>query len=199
MVWQIGTGYFGCRTQEGDFSDARFKATAAKEQIKMIEIKLSQGAKPGHGGILPADKNSSEIAKIRGVEPHTRVDSPPTHTAFASPLEMMPFIQRLRDLSGGKPVGFKICIRRGSEFVAICKAMVETGIKPDFITVDGGEGGTGAAPLEYTNSVGTPLKDALAFAVDCLMGFDLIKRHSADRRWKNLDRLPHHQESSNRR
>ena len=173
LCWQVGTGYFGCRTQGGGFSDARFKETAAKEAVKMIEIKLSQGAKPGHGGILPADKNSPEIAKIRGVEPHTRVDSPPTHTTFTSPFEMMQFIQRLRDLSGGKPVGFKICIGRGSEFVAICKAMVETGIKPDFITVDGGEGGTGAAPLEYTNSVGMPLRDALAFAVDCLMGFDL--------------------------
>lgn len=175
LIWQIGTGYFGCRTPEETFYDRLYKETAGNPQIKMIEIKLSQGAKPGHGGILPAVKNSPEIAKIRGVSPHTRVDSPPTHTAFKTPIEMMQFIQRLRDLSGGKPVGFKLCIGRKSEFVGLCKAMVETGIKPDFITVDGGEGGTGAAPLEYTNSVGMPLKEGLAFAVDCLMGFDLKK------------------------
>jgi len=175
LCWQVGTGYFGCRDKSGGFSDARFKETAIKTAVKMIEIKLSQGAKPGHGGILPADKNSLEIAQIRGVKPHTQVDSPPTHTAFSSPIEMMQFVQRLRELSGGKPVGFKLCLGRQSEFVAICKAIIETGIRPDFITVDGGEGGTGAAPLEYSNSVGMPLKEALAFVVDCLTGFDLKK------------------------
>ncbi len=141
----------------------------------MIEIKLSQGAKPGHGGILPADKNTREIAEIRGVLPHTRIDSPPVHSCFSTPIEMMDFKQKLRMLSTGKPIGFKICIGRRSEFASICKAMLETGIKPDFITVDGGEGGTGAAPLEYTNSVGTPLRDGLAFVIDILMGFDLKK------------------------
>jgi len=173
LCWQIGTGYFGCRNKEGFFSEDLFKNTAILENIKMIEIKLSQGAKPGHGGILPADKNTPEIAKIRGVVPYTRVDSPPTHTAFSTPIELMHFIFKLRGLSGGKPVGFKLCIGRRSEFVAICKAMVETGIHLDFITVDDGEGGTGAAPLEYTNSVGSPLRDGLPFVIDCLMGFDL--------------------------
>ena len=129
----------------------------------MIEIKLSQGAKPGHGGLLPADKNTNEIARIRLVEPGTQVDSPPSHSAFDTPIEMMHFVKQLRELSGGKPVGFKLCIGRASEFVAVCKAMVETGIKPDFITVDGGEGGTGAAPLEFSNSVGMPLREALSF------------------------------------
>ena len=141
----------------------------------MIEIKLSQGAKPGHGGILPAIKNTQEIADARGVQAGTMVASPPAHTAFSTPVQFMHFIARLRDLSGGKPVGFKLCVGRESEVVALCKAMVETGIKPDFITVDGGEGGTGAAPLEFSNSVGMPLRDGLAFVCDCLSGFDLKK------------------------
>lgn len=175
LIWQIGTGYFGCRDKNGRFSDRFFQEKAVLENVKMIEIKLSQGAKPGHGGILPSAKNTPEIAEIRGVEPYTVVDSPPTHSAFSSPVEMMEFIQKLRELSGGKPVGIKLCLGRKSEFVALCKAMVLTGIKPDFITVDGGEGGTGAAPLEYTNSVGTPLREGLAFVIDCLTGFDLKK------------------------
>ena len=175
LVWQIGTGYFGCRNDKGEFDPEHFAATAQKPQIKMIELKLSQGAKPGHGGILPADKNTQEIARIRLVEPHTQVNSPPGHSAFSTPLEMMHFIARLRSLSGGKPVGFKLCIGRTSEFIALCKAMRETGIAPDFITVDGGEGGTGAAPLEYSNSVGMPLHEALAFVSDALVGFDLRK------------------------
>jgi len=173
LCWQIGTGYFGCRSQDGSFSKDLFKEVSGRDNIKMIEIKLSQGAKPGHGGILPADKNTPEIAKIRGVNPYTLVLSPPAHTAFSTPIEMMHFIQELKTLSGGKPVGFKLCIGRRSEFVAICKAMVKTGIHSDFITVDGGEGGSGAAPPEYTNSVGSPLRDGLPFVVDCLMGFDL--------------------------
>lgn len=173
VVWQIGTGYFGCRTEDGKFEAESFKEKATLENVKMIEIKLSQGAKPGHGGILPAYKNTPEIAKIRGVTAGTQVDSPPRHSAFSSPLEMVDFIQHLRDLSGGKPVGIKLALGRKSEFIAMCKAMVSKGITPDFITVDGGEGGTGAAPLEYTNSIGFPLRDALAFVDDCLMGFGL--------------------------
>lgn len=175
LIWQIGTGYFGCRTRQGQFSNELFQQKANLPNVKMIEIKLSQGAKPGHGGILPAAKNTPEIAKIRHTEAYIQVDSPPTHSAFSTPVEMMHFIKTLRNLSGAKPIGFKLCIGRRSEFVAICKAMIETGIRPDFITVDGGEGGTGAAPLEYSNSVGVPLRDALAFVVDCLMGFGLKK------------------------
>ncbi len=173
LVWQIGTGYFGCRTKDGDFSPDTFQERATIETVKMIEIKLSQGAKPGHGGILPAGKNTEEIAAIRDVEPHTDVLSPPSHTAFATPIGLVEFVQRLRELSGGKPVGFKLCVGKKSEFIALCKAMVETGIKPDFITVDGGEGGTGAAPLEYSNSVGMPLREGLVFVADCMVGFDL--------------------------
>jgi len=173
LIWQIGTGYFGCRDPQGGFDAARFSENAALDVVKMIEIKLSQGAKPGHGGILPAEKNSVEIATARGVEPHTQVDSPPLHSAFGTPLELMHFIARLRELSGGKPVGIKLAIGRESEFIAICKAMVETGASPDFITVDGGEGGTGTAPLEYANSVGMPLREALALVDDCLRGFAL--------------------------
>lgn len=176
IVWQIGTGYFGCRTKDGKFDADLFKEKACLPQVKMIEIKLSQGAKPGHGGILPAYKNTPEIAKIRGVEPGTQVDSPPRHSAFSTPLEMIDYIQKLRDLSGGKPIGIKLALGRKSEFIAMCKAMVETGITPDFITVDGGEGGTGAAPLEYSNSIGFPLREALAFVDDCLIGFDLRKQ-----------------------
>jgi len=175
IVWQIGTGYFGCRDKDGNFAPEAFQKIAHKDVIKMIEIKLSQGAKPGHGGLLPADKNTNEIARIRLVEPGTQVDSPPSHSAFDTPIEMMHFVKQLRELSGGKPVGFKLCIGRASEFVAVCKAMVETGIKPDFITVDGGEGGTGAAPLEFSNSVGMPLREALSFVCDILVGFDLKK------------------------
>lgn len=175
IVWQIGTGYFGCRDDRGRFCAELFAEKASQDSVKMIEIKLSQGAKPGHGGILPADKNTIEIAQIRHVEPGVRVDSPPSHSAFKTPLEMMGFIEKLRELSGGKPVGFKLAVGRKSEFIALCKAMVESGIKPDFITVDGGEGGTGAAPLEYSNSVGMPLQEAIVFIDDALTGFDLRK------------------------
>ncbi|MCL4143372.1 UNVERIFIED_CONTAM: hypothetical protein GTU68_028709, partial [Idotea baltica] len=175
LVWQIGTGYFGCRTEEGKFCPSSFAKQATKENVKMIEIKLSQGAKPGHGGILPAIKNTEEIAKIRHVKPGTQVNSPPTHSAFSNPVELAQFIGQLRKLSGGKPIGFKLCIGRPEEFFAICRGFLETNITPDFITVDGGEGGTGAAPLEYSNSIGMPLRDALAFVVDTLNGFDLKK------------------------
>ncbi len=175
LIWQIGTGYFGCRTETGLFSEDAFVETVMCDHIKMVEIKLSQGAKPGHGGILPAAKNSPTIAKIRGVKPYTTVDSPPAHSAFTTPIEMMHYIQKLRDLSEGKPIGFKLCVGRPSDFIALCKAMVKTGIKPDFITVDGAEGGTGAAPLEFSNSVGMPLRDGLRLACDVLTGFDLKK------------------------
>ncbi len=176
IIWQIGTGYFSCRNQDGSFSPEAFAERAVLPQVKMIEIKLSQGAKPGHGGILPAAKVTPEIARIRLVAMGQDVLSPPGHTAFSTPIEMVDFIQKLRDLSGGKPVGFKICIGHRSEFIAICKAMVSKSIYADFITVDGGEGGTGAAPMEFTDSVGMPLRDALAFVYDVLKGFG-IKKH----------------------
>lgn len=175
LIWQIGTGYFGCRTVNGGFSEKLFAETAMFPSVKMIEIKLSQGAKPGHGGVLPACKNTPEIAEIRGVEAYTQINSPATHSVFSTPIELLEFIQQLRELSGGKPIGFKLCIGQRSDFLALCKAMLKTGINPDFITVDGGEGGTGAAPLEYSNSIGMPLLDALAFVSDCLIGFDLKK------------------------
>jgi len=175
VIWQIGTGYFSCRHKDGTFDYDAFAQRAVLSQVKMIEIKLSQGAKPGHGGILPAAKVTPEIARIRLVEMSGDVISPPAHTAFGNPLEMMDFIKQLRKLSDGKPVGFKLCVGHKSEFLAICKAIVKTGIYPDFITVDGGEGGTGAAPLEFSNSVGMPLREALAFVYDALTGFDLKK------------------------
>lgn len=173
VIWQIGTGYFGARTEDGKFSDDAFAKNATRPSVKMVEIKLSQGAKPGHGGILPAKKNTPEIAAIRLVKPGTTVFSPPFHSAFGTPEELLKFVQRLRNLSGGKPVGFKLCIGRKSEFLSICKAMVKLKIYPDFITVDGGEGGTGAAPPEFTNFVGMPLLDALAFVDNSLRGFGL--------------------------
>jgi glutamate synthase domain-containing protein 2 len=142
----------------------------------MIEIKLSQGAKPGHGGILPAAKLTEEIAKIREVPMGLDVDSPPGHSAFSNPLELMEFISKLRELSGGKPIGFKLCVGKRREFIAICKAMQETGILPDFINVDGGEGGTGAAPMEFSNHIGTPLVEGLIFVHNVLVGYDLREK-----------------------
>jgi glutamate synthase domain-containing protein 2 len=176
IIWQIGTGYFGCRDDDGNFSGELFAKKAAAPQVKMIELKLSQGAKPGHGGILPAKKNTPEIAAIRHVKPGTTVYSPPFHSAFSNPRELVLFIQRMRELSGGKPTGFKLCIGRKSEFIGICKAMIELDIYPDFITVDGGEGGTGAAPQEFSNHVGAPLLDGLAFVHNMLNGFN-IRQH----------------------
>lgn len=176
LCFQVGTGYFGARTPEGTFCPDRFRENATRPEVKLIELKLSQGAKPGHGGILPAAKNSEEIAKIRGVLPHTRVDSPPYHTAFEGPEGLLHFIQQLRELADGKPVGFKLCLGDRHEFVALCEAMVATGITPDFISVDGAEGGTGAAPIDFSNHVGVPLKEALIFVVDTLHCYDL-KRH----------------------
>ncbi len=170
VVWQIGTGYFGCRNENGQFDAKKFVQNAKKSSVKMIEIKLSQGAKPAHGGILPAAKITPEIASIRGVPMGEDVLSPITHSAFANPLELMDFIQELRDLSEGKPVGLKLCLGRRTEWMAIVKAMLETNIMPDFITVDGAEGGTGAAPMEYSNHIGVPLVDALIFIHNSLVG-----------------------------
>lgn len=175
LIWQIGTGYFGCRRQDGGFDEEKFANRATLESVKMIEIKLSQGAKPGHGGILPASKNTPEIAEIRGIEPYTDVHSPPSHSAFSSPKELLAFIEKLRTLSGGKPVGFKLCIGKKQEFIDLCEAMIETRTRPDFITVDGGEGGTGAAPIEFSNSLGMPLRDGLAFTYNTLVEYDLKK------------------------
>jgi glutamate synthase domain-containing protein 2 len=176
IIFQIGTGYFGARDPEtGEFSPENFAENARRPEVKMIEIKLSQGAKPGHGGILPAKKNTPEIAAIRNVKPGEAVLSPAFHRAFNTPVGMLEFIRQCRELSGGKPVGFKLCVGQKSEFLAICKAMVRTGITPDFIAVDGGEGGTGAAPVEFSNSVGMPMRDGLVFVHDALVGFDLKK------------------------
>ena len=176
IIWQIGTGYFGARDEEGRFSPETFKTNASRPEVRMIEIKLSQGAKPGHGGILPAKKNTPEVAAIRLVKPGTTVFSPPFHSAFSTPKGLILFVQQLRELSGGKPVGFKLCIGRKSEFISICKAMVDLDIYPDFISVDGGEGGTGAAPPEFSNFVGMPLLDGLAFVDNMLKGFG-IRHH----------------------
>ncbi|GMR07576.1 MAG: FMN-binding glutamate synthase family protein [Gammaproteobacteria bacterium] len=173
IIWQIGTGYFGCRNSDGFFDEKLFAENAQLEAVKMIEIKLSQGAKPGHGGILPAAKLTQEIADIRHVPMGQDVVSPPSHSSFNSPRGLLEFVEKLRNLSAGKPVGFKLCVGYKSEFLAICKAMLETGITPDFITVDGAEGGTGAAPIEFTNSVGMPLRDAVIFVNNALLGTGL--------------------------
>lgn len=175
LIWQIGTGYFGCRDNNGNFSPELFEKKSQLPQVKMIELKISQGAKPGHGGILPASKNTEEIAAIRHIIPHTKVSSPPYHSAFDTPKEMVLFIKKLRDLSGGKPVGFKLCIGHKSEFIAICQAMIALDTYPDFITVDGGEGGTGAAPQEFSNYVGAPLLDGIDFVNNILRGLDIRK------------------------
>ncbi len=173
LIFQIGTAYFGCRDKDGNFDPEEFKREAHREEVKMIEIKLSQGAKPAHGGILPAAKLTEEIARVRKVPMGKDVISPPSHTAFSTPKGLLEFVEHLRELSGGKPVGFKLCLGRHSEFLGICKAMVETGKLPDFITVDGAEGGTGAAPLEFTNRIGVPLEPALVFVHNSLVGINV--------------------------
>lgn len=173
IIWEIGTGYFGCRNSEGGFDEVEFRKKALLPQVKMIEIKLSQGAKPGHGGILPAAKISAEISAIRGVPMDKDCVSPPYHSAFHTPIELLQFVQQLRQLSDGKPVGFKLCIGHPWEFLAICRAMLETKIYPDFIVIDGKEGGTGAAPPEFVDHVGTPLHDGLSFAHNALIGTGL--------------------------
>jgi glutamate synthase domain-containing protein 2 len=176
IIWELGSGYFGCRDDNGDFHPDKFAEAAVNPQIKMIEIKMSQGAKPGHGGVLPAAKVSEEIAAIRGIPVGRDCISPAFHGAFSTPLEKMEFISQLRELSGGKPVGFKLCIGHRWEFLGICKAMLATGITPDFIVVDGKEGGTGAAPLEFTDHIGTPLREGLSFVNNALIGVGLRDR-----------------------
>ena len=173
LIWQIGTGYFGCRDKNGNFCEELFAKQASVSSIKMIEIKLSQGAKPGHGGILPGSKNTPEIAAIRKVEAGKTVLSPPNHSAFSTPKEMLDFVARLRNLSGGKPVGIKLCVGDKEEFIELVRTMAQTGIKPDFITVDGGEGGTGSAPPEFSNSIGMSLKDGVVLVADALMEYGL--------------------------
>lgn len=170
LIWEIGTGYFGCRDTHGLFDPGQFAQKATLENVKMIEVKISQGAKPGHGAILPAAKVSPEIAEARGVPVGKDCLSPARHSAFSTPIELMQFIDKLRELSGGKPTGFKLCIGIPSQFLAICKAMLATGIYPDFIVIDGSEGGTGAGPVEFCDSVGTPLNEGLLFAHNCLVG-----------------------------
>jgi glutamate synthase domain-containing protein 2 len=176
LIWEIGSGYFGCRNPDGSFSEERFVENALAPQVKMIELKLSQGAKPGHGGVLPGPKVTEEIAAARGVPVGVDCVSPACHSAFGTPVEMLQFIERLRRLSGGKPTGFKLCIGHPWEWFALCKAMLETGLLPDFIVVDGGEGGTGAAPLEFTDHVGAPLQEGLLLVHNTLTGLNLRER-----------------------
>jgi glutamate synthase domain-containing protein 2 len=173
IVWEIGSGYFGCRNDDGSFSEEKFVANACTAQVKMIEVKLSQGAKPGHGGVLPGVKVSPEIAAARGVPVGVDCVSPSRHSAFATPVELLRFVDRLRQLSGGKPTGFKLAIGHPWEWFAIAKAMQETGVLPDFIVVDGGEGGTGAAPMEFSDHVGVPLREALLLVHNTLVGLNL--------------------------
>ena len=176
LIWEIGSGYFGCRNDDGSFSPERFEANACDPQVKMIELKLSQGAKPGHGGILPGSKVTWEIAAARGVPQGIDCVSPAGHSAFSSPVEMLEFIGRLRTLSGGKPTGFKFCLGHPWEWFAIVKAMLATGITPDFIVVDGAEGGTGAAPVEFSDHVGAPLQEGLGLVHNTLIGAGLRDR-----------------------
>ena len=176
LIWEIGSGYFGCRNDDGSFSESRFAENALQPQVKMIELKLSQGAKPGHGGVLPGPKVTPEIAAARGVPAWVDCVSPSSHGAFKTPIEMMHFIEKLRTLSGGKPTGFKLCIGHPWEWFVIAKAMVETGTTPDFIVVDGAEGGTGAAPLEFTDHVGAPLQEGLMLVHNTLVGLNLRQK-----------------------
>jgi len=176
LIWELGSGYFGCRQPDGSFDPAQFRVNAAPDQVKMIEVKLSQGAKPGHGGVLPGAKVTREIAEAREVPVGETVVSPAAHPAFSTPIELLEFLTRLRELSGGKPVGIKLCVGQPHEIFAIGKAMVDTGLHPDFITVDGAEGGTGAAPLELSNSVGMPLREGQIFVRNMLVGTNFRDR-----------------------
>lgn len=170
LVWEIGSGYFGCRTPEGNFDAQEFQRKSRDDQVKMVEIKISQGAKPGHGGLLPGAKVNREIAETREIEAGKDCVSPAQHPEFGTPEELLHFVQRLRSLCGGKPVGFKLCLGKPVEFMGVCKAILETGILPDFITIDGAEGGTGAAPVEFEDSLGTYINEALPFVDNCLKG-----------------------------
>ena len=172
LIWEIGSGYFSCRNADGTFCAEKFEENAQSDQIKMVELKLSQGAKPGHGGVLPGAKVTPEIATTRGVPVGVDCISPSRHSAFSTPIEMLEFIATMRRLSGGKPAGFKLCIGHPWEFLAVCKAMVETEIYPDLIVVDGKEGGTGAAPLEFTDHLGMPLREGLNFVHNALIGIN---------------------------
>ncbi len=176
IIWEIGSGYFSCRNPDGSFNAEKFEEGAKRDQVKMVELKLSQGAKPGHGGVLPAPKVTAEIAATRGVPMGVDCISPSHHSAFSNPVEMMQFIARMRELSGGKPAGFKLCIGHPWEFLAICKAMLQTQIYPDFIVVDGKEGGTGAAPLEFADHLGMPLREGLNFVHNALIGINVRDR-----------------------
>ena len=176
LIWEIGSGYFGCRTPDGRFDPEKFREQAADPQVKMIELKMSQGAKPGHGGVLPAAKITPEIAEARGVPMGVDCVSPAAHPEFSTPIEMMQFIGRLRELSDGKPVGFKLCVGHRREFMCMVRAMLETGIVPDFIVVDGKEGGTGAAPVEFADHLGMPLVEGLTFVHNTLRGVGLRDR-----------------------
>ena len=206
LIWQVASGYFGCRDAKGAFDVGKFADHSQDDQVKMVEIKLSQGAKPGHGGVLPGRKVTPEIAEARGVEIGVDCLSPAAHTAFSTPLEFMHFLQLLREKSGGKPVGFKLCIGHSTEFAALVKAMLETGIKPDFITIDGKEGGTGAAPLEFVNRMGMPMAEGLIYARNILIGaglrediklaaagkfvtaFDIVRARALGADWCNVAR-----------
>ncbi len=176
LIWEIGSGYFGCRNSAGRFDAERFAENAGSPQVKMVEIKLSQGAKPGHGGVLPAAKVTAEIASARGVPLGQDCISPAAHSEFSTPLELMDFIRRLRELSGGKPVGFKFCIGQPWEWFGIVKAMLESGTCPDFIVVDGSEGGTGAAPVEFSDHMGMPMREGLRLVHNTLVGVGLRDR-----------------------
>jgi len=176
LIWEIGSGYFGCRDAQGRFDPQRFGHQAADEQVKMIEVKLSQGAKPGHGGVLPGSKVTAEIAAARGVVAGVDCVSPSSHSAFSNPIELLEFIARLRELSGGKPTGFKLCVGHPWELFAVAKAMLVTGLTPDFIVVDGAEGGTGAAPVEFCDHVGVPLQEGLLLVHNTLIGIGVRER-----------------------
>nr|WP_037902594.1 FMN-binding glutamate synthase family protein [Streptomyces sp. NRRL S-350] len=176
LVWEIGTGYFGCRTRDGDFDSGLFAEKAAHPQVKCVSLKLSQGAKPGIGGVLPGPKVNAEIARVRGVPQGETVTSPPYHRVFSTPRELVRFIGRMRELAGGKPTGFKLCVGSRRQFLAVCKAMLDEGVSPDFIVVDGAEGGTGAAPLEFADHVGMPLTEGLMVVHNALVGTGLRDR-----------------------
>lgn len=176
LIYEVGSGYFGCRTPDGRFDPERFRDQAADPQVKMIELKLSQGAKPGHGGMLPAAKISPEIAEARGVPMGVDCISPSSHPEFSTPVGLIEFVARLRELGSGKPVGFKLCVGHRREFMCIVRAMLHTGVTPDFIVVDGKEGGTGAAPVEFADHMGMPLVEGLTFAHNTLRGVGLRDR-----------------------